>query len=384
MNLKKTILAVTLLSVACAVSSQTEVKPLEKNKEFEPPPVSAAKGVNLDVNQEKLLEIIKKIAPVELDANTLGQIAQEQGIDLTPEMIIAIRMLMAEKELALNQPLKDVKLNVSAERLTLSSIQPPIRLNIKPGFDTFVEFYDLTGTPWPVEKFISVGATEQFEAKTLADIRSNTAQDGQAANDIPSNIVRVNAKSSMGDSTMTIQLRGVKETINFRLVHNQLDSDADYKRVFTVPLVNTQMANVMAGLSPSGTYKPDLTEQRTNEFLKAANESYEPFFTGDVPEGAIEVPVLKGDASAWMYGGFLYVRSRIEIITFPTGQYGVQSFSGSYVHKMAPYPQVSYYKNGQNMTIVLDDDVLMSAASQHRIMEEQKKAADLSLNMIGG
>lgn len=384
MIFKKAILAAMIISISCAASAQTEVKKMEEAKEFGPPPVESSKGVNIDIDQNKLLELIKKIDPVKLDDNAFLQVAQEQGIDLTPEMIIALRMLLAEKELALNQPVKEVKLNVAAERLTLSSIQPPISLNVKKGFDTFIEFYDLAGNPWPVEKFISVGAVEQFSAEALADIVKNSSKEGEAPNSISSNIVRVNAKSNLGDTTMTVQLRGVKETVNFRLVHNQLDSNADYKRVFTVPLINAEMANVMAGISPTGQTKVDLTRQRTNEFLKAANESYEPFFTGDVPDGAIEVPVLKGDATAWMYDGFLYVRSQIETITYPTGQYGVQSFSNFYVHKMVPYPHVSYYKNGQNVTIVLDDDALMTAVSQHKIMKEQKESADLSLNMVGG
>lgn len=373
-NFKKNMLSCLLALTVFGVLANDDT-----SEKLAPPPLKADgteanSEENLTFNEQKFLEILSKIKPVDYDEDTLKQIAETQNITLTPEMILALRTLLARQEQAFNAPVKDIVLNVASERLNLSSIQIPIRLNVKRGFDTFVEFYDLTGTPWPVEKFISIGATEQFTAQALADLSEN----------VQSNIVRVNAVSNLGDTTMTVQLKGVKETVNFRLIHNQLDSNADYKRVFTVPLVNTELANALPATAQVGDQPATPTQQRTNEFLRAANESFEPFFTGDVPAGAIEIPVLDGDAYAWMYQGFLYVKSRIEIITFPTSQHGVQSFSGWYVHKMSPYPQVSYYKDSKNLTIVLDDDALMSAANQQKIMMEQQEYTKMSLEALGG
>lgn len=338
-----------------------------------PPPTDATNGAAVALDSERLRAILKQIQPVDLDSVLAKQIAEEQNITLTPEMIIALRKLLAEQELAFNQPVANVNLLVNSERLVLSSIQPPISLNVKRGFDTFVEFYDLAGNPWPVERGIAVGSSEQFTAVTMNDLAEN----------VPSNIVRVNASTSFGDTTMTVQLRGVRETVNFRLVHNQLNSDADYKRVFTVPLINSDIASTSMANQQSAA-NVDASRKRANAFLKAANESFEPFFTGDVPTGAISIPVLEGDASAWMFNGFLYVRSRIELLTFPTDQHGKQSFSGWYVHKMAPFPQITYYKDSRSLTIILDDDALMSAVNQQRIMQQQLESVRLDSDFLGG
>jgi hypothetical protein len=51
---------------------------------------------------------------------------------------------------------------------------------------------------------------------------------------------------------------------------------------------------------------------------------------------------------------------------------------------MSPYPQVSYYKDSKNLTIVLDDDALMSAANQQKIMMEQQEYTKMSLEALGG
>lgn len=382
--MKKTTSVLLASLLASSVSIAINATAQEAQEFAPPPPPAQAKApisepITAVTNDKVLSDLLEKLRPIELETPQAVEVARSQNIVLTPEMIVALRTLMAERDIALKQSVKNVELKVSSERLNISSIQKPLLLQVQKGYDTFVEFYDLAGNPWPTEAFISVGATEQFKAEQLTDL----------PNSVKSNIVRVSAAADYGDSTMTIQLQGLKETVNFRLVHNQLSETVDYKRVFTVPMINSAFAQ--ASLSTAGadgvqvpTSNNAQVNATVNEFMRAANESFEPFFTGDVPDGAMNIPVIKGDAAAWLYNGFLYVRSKNEVLTYPSDQVGIQSFSGLFVHKMSPYPLISYYVNSKSETIVLDDDTLMSAVNYQRIQKEQQEQTKLTLDLMGG
>jgi hypothetical protein len=316
-------------------------------------------------------KLLEKIKPAELDTESARAVVQAQGIDLTPEMIMAIRKALLMQDEALIKPVTEINLKVDSERLNVSVIQAPITLSIRNGYDTFIEFYDITGAPWPATKNINIGAKELFEAVAL------DSEDEQK-----SHIIRISAKSRFGESTLTVHLKGLKETVNFRLLQNELKEEVDYKRIFTLPMVNPEAAAEAMARTDSAAVSAKTASM--NEFAKAASVSLEPFFTGSVPDGAIAIPVLEGDAMAWMYKNDLYIRSTNEIIQYPAAHKGSQKFGEMYVHIVAPFPRITYYKDSRPVTIHLDDDALVSAIEYQKQQAQQSLDTQLNLKMIGG
>lgn len=311
-------------------------------------------------DQQKINALLQQLKPIDLGKEDSIELLRLQGVEITPELILAYRTLQLQQSLALSKPVKEAKLNVQSERLNISSIQPPISISTRNGYDTFIEFYDLAGNPWPADEYISVGAKEMFDAVKLPDNNSS----------VKNHIVKVSAKDVYGDSTLTVQLKELKETVNFRLIHDPLAESVDYKRIFIIPRINreaviTQQEN---GVDVSGVQS---NNKEYNDFIKSSHESFEYFFTGDVPTGSINIPVISGDATAWLYGGYLYVRTSIEILQYPQ-DLGVQKFSGMFVHKTTPFPRITYYKNSEAVVIQLDDESLSSA------VDNQKRQLELS------
>lgn len=380
------VLMITCSGLFNAAAQEVQSVELPKTAEVESQEVSistedqAQYGVPID--DQAIQELLEQLAPAELDPNSAKALAAKQKLNLTPELLMAFRRLLAQKEVALNQPIKEIELRVDSEKIELSATQKPILIAVRQNYDTFVEFYDLAGNPWPVEAFVSVGNEKMFKANRLSSSVVTTNGEGTTAPETKvsekSHIVRVTAASGFGDTTMTVQLQGQTETVNFRLIHNQLANVVDYKRVFTVPAINREAAEREYAKSDE-----ELVDKRHEEFMQASHESFSPYFTGDVPTGAMVIPVIEGDAEAWMYKGNLYVRSRNEILTYPSNQMGVQSQSGMYVHKMKPYPRVTYFADSSPKTILLDDEALMSAYEYQKSQLEQEEQA-VEFLKVGG
>ena len=209
--------------------------------------------------------------------------AIEQVFPMTPEMVRRYLKILEENERASAGTPEPAPIR-AAEMIAFDPSAAPPRIHVAPGIATAVGFYDSTGSPWPVRQYV-LGDGERFQVIQLGD---------------GSNTLTVSALSRFGWTNLVVALSDEPSPVVLRITVGR--DRAHYR-------TNIQI------MKPG----PDAA-------LDFETPSEEPSFPSDpnlldivgglgpaVP--AIDIPVNGVEASAWLVGGEIYIRSRHALLS---------------------------------------------------------------------
>lgn len=240
--------------------------------------------------------------------------AIETLFPMTPEMLRQFNRIYDEsQEAILSRP--EPRAVIGSGLVSLEPGAPPPALNVVPGIASVIGFYDATGKPWPVTQYV-VGNGAAFQIIQL----------GQGSNSLT-----VTPLTRVGWTNIVVVLQDQPTPVVLR-VHVGEDS-AHYRHDIQVLAMGPFAEPVMAA-------NVDLGPRAGNAILLAA-------LTGvDMPPDARAVGIVGANASGWITGGDLYVRSRTALIS-PSWTESMAGPDGVRVYRLAPSEVLLFSNDGQ-------------------------------------
>ena len=240
-------------------------------------------------------------------ANTPGLSLAEEGFNsaieqvfpMTPEMVRRYLGILEENERASAETPEPAPIS-GAEMIAFDPSSAPPRIHVAPGIATAVGFYDSTGSPWPVRQYV-LGDGERFEVIQLGE---------------GSNTLTVSALSRFGWTNLVVALADEPSPVVLRI---KVGRDQAHYRT------NIQVAK--PGPEAASDYEAALEEPSfpSDPNLRDIVGGLGPV----VP--AVDVPVRGVDASAWLVGEDIYIRSKHALLSPAwsaslSGLYGVRAY----------------------------------------------------------
>lgn len=261
-----------------------------------------------------------------------------------PELISLKRKLEEALNKATLAPLRSITGLSVNEVLSVSPGSGSVKLRLLKDMDTTIEFYDQAGNPWPVAN-----------QRVANDVFQVTKPD------IANHILYIRPSVDFVVTNLSILLDTVNTSFSFMLSTNEhpisgTEVEFDERIKFTVPLVSRAMKEssernpqVSRAVMPIDGAIGYFLDQSQFEHLK------------DV----IVIPVLKGDATAYLYEGSLYVRTTYESFVFPGSAASSRPENNIRVYKAKKAePILTFYHDGKRQIVILDDDILHTANQQ--------------------
>ena len=218
-----------------------------------------------------------------------GEISMQEEFDeaignvfpMTPEMVRRFRRIHGENEVAARdvpfpEPLVD------AVFLELAPGERPAELRVAPGIASAIGFFDASGRPWPIRQFV-IGNGDGFKVMQLGEGSLSVSP-----------MVRV------GWTNLIVALLDEPVPAVLRVVIDR--NQAHFSRSVRILKPGPNPPAVGAGTGSR------LPVAGTREMMAVLSGL-------DLPEGAKEVAVSGADATAWLVGEDLYLRSRHPLLS---------------------------------------------------------------------
>ena len=200
---------------------------------------------------------------------------------MTPDMVRRFRRIHEENERAAREVHFPEPL-VDAVFVELSPGERPAELRVAPGMASAVGFFDASGRPWPIRQFV-IGNGDEFSVIQLGE-----------------GSLSVSPLVKVGWTNLIVALLDEPVPVVLRIVIDR--SQAHFSRSVRIlkPGPNTPTTG-----AETGTALPGAGGREMMAVLSGL----------DLPAGAKEVAVSGADATAWLVGGNLYLRSRHPLLS---------------------------------------------------------------------
>lgn len=240
--------------------------------------------------------------------------AIETLFPMTPDMLRQFNRIYDEsQEAILSRP--EPRAVIGSGLVSLEPGAPPPSMNVVPGIASVIGFYDATGKAWPITQYV-VGNGSAFQVIQLGD---------------GSNSLTITPLARTGWTNLVAVLEGQPTPVVLRV--NIGTDTAHYRNDIQVMAMGPNAEPVMAASN-------DLGPRAGDAVLLAA-------LTGvDMPPDSKSVGIVGANATAWITGGELYVRSRTALIS-PSWTSSMAGPDGVRVYRLAPSEVLLFSNDGQ-------------------------------------
>ena len=231
-------------------------------------------------------------------------------LPLTPKQIETLRLLLNRTQQAANQyPGTPPRPTSAATMVNLAPGSTPPIIRLRKGYITSLVFLDSTGAPWPIEAY-DIGNPKAFNVQW--NQKGNT--------------LLVQALDTYKSGNLAVMLKGEDTPVMVTLMPGQ--AAVDYRVDLRVP-----------GLGPNA--NPVLSTLPATQ-----NKQLLPFLNGVPPHGAKTLTIQGGDCQAWLYGGHIYLRTMLTILS-PSWLASMSSPDGTNVYEVPKTPIILASDRGQ-------------------------------------
>lgn len=293
-KMSKTAAAASGGSQYVSATAPTQTQSAENNQSQEATPAQAGSNAlgDTDVNKQAFANVAKSVMP------------------LSPQQLITLRKLFNQSQKAIAQyPTTPPKPTSSSVMVNLAPGAAPPIVRLRAGRVSALVFVDSTGQPWPIQ-FYDIGDPKTYNVEWNKK----------------NNILLVQSSSMYKSGNLAVMLKGQDTPIMITLMPGQ--NAVDYRVDMRVP-----------GLGPNA--QPDLTN-----LAATANPNLLTFLDGVPPHGAKAVQVDGGPCEAWTFGGHLYLRTRLTVLS-PSWMSSMRSPDGTHVYELVKTPVVLASFRGQ-------------------------------------
>ena len=200
---------------------------------------------------------------------------------MTPDMVRRFRRIHDENEVAA----RDVPIPeplVDAVFVELAPGERPTELRVAPGMASAIGFFDASGRPWPIRQFV-IGNGDEFKVIQLGE-----------------GSLSVSPLERVGWTNLIVALLDEPVPVVLRVVIDR--NQAHFSRSVRILKPGPNTPAVAAG---SGSQLPAAGSREIMAVLSGL----------DLPEGTKEVAVSGADATAWLVGEDLYLRTRHPLLS---------------------------------------------------------------------
>jgi len=238
---------------------------------------------------------------------------------LTPSQILTLRGLFDKTQQAVaTYPGTPPKPTSSSILVNMSPGATPPIIRLRDGYVTSMVFLDSTGQPWPVVGY-DLGNPKAFNIQP-------SAPDGK------SNTLLIQAMDRYQEGNLAVMLKDENTPVMLTLMPGQ--RAVDYRVDLRIPGMGPNAMVLSSGL-PS-----------------AENPVLLSFLDGTPPPDAQLLTVEGAPSQAWSYQGFLYLRSRLTILS-PGWIATMSSPDGTHVYQLAKTPVILASHRGQMVRLFI-------------------------------
>lgn len=231
---------------------------------------------------------------------------------LSPQQIKTLRYLFDQSQRAADAyPGTPPRPTSTTVLVNLSPGATPPVIRLRSGYVTSLVFLDSTGQPWPIVAY-DLGNPKAF------NIEPNQPNG-------KSDTLLVEALRTYRAGNLAVMLKGQNTPIMLTLMPGQ--RAVDYRVDLRVPGLGPNAKSDMSGLPSTG------------------NQQLINFLDGVPPNGAKALQVAGGQAEAWLFGGKLYLRTRLTVVS-PSWTSSMSSPDGTHVYELMKTPVVLASQRG--------------------------------------
>lgn len=231
---------------------------------------------------------------------------------LSPTQVVTLRDMFDNTQRAVAQfPGTPPKPTSSSILVNMSPGASPPVIRLRAGYVTSLVFLDSTGQPWPVTGY-DLGNPKAFNMQP-------SAPDGK------SNTLIVQALDRYEEGNLAVMLKDENTPVMLTLMPGQ--RAVDYRVDLRMPGLGPNASVAMSGLP-----------QTENPVLLN-------FLDGVAPTGAKLLQVDGAPAQAWMFGGHLFLRTRVTVLS-PGWISSMSSTDGTHVYELAKTPVILASQRG--------------------------------------
>lgn len=232
---------------------------------------------------------------------------------LNPEQVVTLRNMFDKTQQAVSQyPGIPPKPTSSSILVNMSPGAAPPVIRLRAGYVTSLVFLDSTGQPWPVVGY-DLGNPKAF------NIQPN-APDGK------SDTLILQALDRYEQGNLAVMLKDENTPVMLTLIPGQ--RAVDYRVDLRIP-----------GLGPNATVSMNGLPQAESPVLMN-------FLDGVAPTGAKMLTISGAPAQAWLYGGHLFLRTRVTVLS-PGWISSMSSPDGTHVYELVKTPVILASQRGQ-------------------------------------
>lgn len=238
-------------------------------------------------------------------------------LQMTPDQIKKMRLMLDEKQKAENEPVKTVKPVTSSVPVDLSpgAIIPLVRL-ARDNSSSLI-FMDATGQPWPVASY-DTSIVSAFEV---------TAPPSQK------HVLKISPKKAHVQGNLSVSLQGLHVPVVIQLIEGS--DKVDYRKEFHI-----------AALGPNAKAVRDSANINDKVLLD--------FLDGVPPTQAKAVKTDNKQIKVWELEGILYVRTNA-LLLLPAPMASRGSSDGTMVYKAPKLPALSLSIEGRTTQVRIYD-----------------------------
>jgi intracellular multiplication protein IcmK len=292
---------------------------LQQQQNFVPPPLPQGQPQLTNTPTQ----LPSDLAAVVSQSNGGSQITQEDlnttafnsmvqnALPMSPEQIQKLRSLyMASQFAAASSPNTPPRPTATSTFVDLSPGATPPVIRLSQGFITSLVFVDSTGAAWPIESY-DIGNPSAFNIQW----------------DKTSNALMIQSTVLYTYGNLAVKLRGLDTPVMITLIPGQ--KAVDYRVDLRIQGFGPN-AKAVAGST--------LPESTSSELLNVLD--------GVPPTNSQNLTVDGGDCQAWISGGKMYVRTRLNVLS-PGWSATLSSADGMHAYEMQPAPMLLVSQNGQ-------------------------------------
>lgn len=242
-------------------------------------------------------------------------------LPMPPQMIEALRTRYDMTLRAAAQPPRIPSARTGSMDVALEPGGQPPTVNLSAGNVTSLSFYDVTGQAWPVAAVV-VGNPNSFDVQIPS---------------LDGNLVTVSPLGPYARGNLSVSLRGqpMPIVVNTQAGYDKLDALVNFRVPTRGP--NAQQAVLLNNSAPI-----------------AGDSTLGAFIDGTPPDGSEVLTIKGGPASAWRFGGSVYIRTTMTMLS--PGWVSSASGAGNVkVYQMPDTPVMLASDDGRTVTLKLDN-----------------------------
>ena len=235
--------------------------------------------------------------------------ALRRAFPMTPDMVRRYREIFEENERAIRE-IPEPKPLVEAEIVMLEPGDPPPSLRVSPGIASVIGFFDAFGNPWAIRQHV-VGNGDDYR---IVDLGEGT------------NSLAISPAVRVGWTNLVVVLEDEPLPVVARVIVDR--KSAHFRHEIRVLRRRALEDSRGRGSSP----KP-------KDYIRFALDGF------GLPDDAARVPVRGAQASAWLIGDDLYVRSAHTLVSPPWTE-TASSPDGVHAYRLSASPVLLFSIGG--------------------------------------